>query len=65
MVTSKCEAEIGLFLTATPKKKRKKEKKERRKGRARGSMSEREKQVGREKENLEKQIFLFLNDNGF
>ena len=57
MVTSKCEAEIGLFLTATPKKKRKKEKKERRKGRARGTMSEREKQVGREKENLEKQIF--------
>ena len=65
MVTSKCEAEIGLFLTATPKKKRKKEKKERRKGRARGTMSEREKQVGREKENLEKQIFLFLSDNGF
>jgi len=28
-------------------------------------MSEREKQVRREKENLEKQIFLFLNDNGF
>ena len=28
-------------------------------------MSEREKQVGRQKENLEKQIFLFLNDNGF
>jgi len=28
-------------------------------------MSEREKQVGREKENLEKQIFWFLNDNGF
>jgi hypothetical protein len=53
MVTSKCEAEIGLFLTAIPKKK----KEERRKGRARGSMSEREKQVGREKENLEKQIF--------
>lgn len=22
MVTSKCEAEIGLFLTATPKKKK-------------------------------------------
>ena len=67
MVTSKCEAEIGLFLTATPKKKkkRKERKKERRKGRARGTMSEREKQVGREKENLEKQIFLFLNDNGF
>ena len=66
MVTSKCEAEIGLFPTATPKKKKgKKEKKERRKGRARGTMSEREKQVGREKENLEKQIFLFLNDNGF
>jgi len=64
MVTSKCEAEIGLFLTATPKE-RKKERKERRKGRARGSMSEREKQVGREKENLEKQIFWFLNDNGF
>ena len=61
MVTSKCEAEIGLFLTAIPKKK----KEERRKGRARGSMREREKQVGREKENLEKQIFLFLNDNGF
>ena len=61
MVTSKCEAEIGLFLTAIPKKK----KEERRKGRARGSMSEREKQVGREKENLEKQIFLFLSDNGF
>lgn len=64
MWTSQCEAEIGLFLTATPKK-RKERKKERRKGRARGSMSEREKQVGREKENLEKQIFLFLNDNGF
>ena len=47
------------------KKKGKKEKKERRKGRARGTMSEREKQVGRDKENLEKQIFLFLNDNGF
>ena len=62
MVTSKCEAEIGLFLTATPKKK---QRKERRKGRARRSMSEREKQVGREKENLEKQIFLFLNGNGF
>jgi len=59
MVTSKCEAEIGLFLTAIPKKKKKEKKKkeERRKGRARGSMSEREKQVGREKENLEKQIF--------
>ena len=67
MVTSKCEAEIGLFLTAIPKKKKKEKKKkeERRKGRARGSMSEREKQVGREKENLEKQIFWFLNDNGF
>ena len=65
MVTSKCEAEIGLFLTATPKRKGKKEKKERRKGRARRSMSEREKQVGRQKENLEKQIFLFLNGNGF
>ena len=67
MVTSKCEAEIGLFLTAIPKKKKKEKKKkeERRKGRARGSMSEREKQVGREKENLEKQIFLFVNDNGF
>ena len=64
MGTSKCEAEIGLFLTATPKK-RKERKKERRKGRARGTMSEREKQVGREKENLEKQTFLFLNDNGF
>ena len=64
MGTSKCEAEIGLFLTAIPKKERKKGEK-RRKGRARGSMSEREKQVGREKENLEKQIFcLFLNDNG-
>ena len=62
MVTSKCEAEIGLFLTDTPKKKERK--KEKRKGRARGSMSERVKQVG-EKENLEKQIFLFLNDNGF
>ena len=61
MVTSKCEAEIGLFLTAIPKKK----KEERRKGRARGSMSEREKQGRREKENLEKHIFLFLNDNGF
>ena len=28
MVTSKCEAEIGLFLTATPKKKEKKERRE-------------------------------------
>ena len=64
MVTSKCEEEIGLFLTATPKKERKKGEK-RRKGRARGCMSETEKQVRREKENLEKQIFLFLNDNGF
>ena len=65
MVTSKCEAEIGLFLTATPKKERKKGEK-RRKGRARGCMSETEKQVGRQKENLEKQIFsLLLNDNGF
>jgi hypothetical protein len=27
MVTSKCEAEIGLFLTATPKKKKKEKKK--------------------------------------
>ena len=27
MVTSKCEAEIGLFPTATPKKKRKERKK--------------------------------------
>ena len=63
MVTSKCEAEIGLFLTATPKKKERK--KEKRKGRARGSMSERVNQVGREKENLKKQIFLFLNGNGF
>ena len=52
MVTSKCEAEKGLFLTTT-----RKEKKEKRKGRARGSMSERVNQVGREKENLEKQIF--------
>ena len=64
MVTSKCEAEIGLFLTATPKMKEKKGEKKR-KERARGSMSEREKQAGREKENLEKQIFWFLNDNGF
>jgi len=65
MVTSKCEEEIGLFLTATPKKERKKGEK-RRKGRARGCMSETEKQVGRQKENLEKQIFsLLLNDNGF
>lgn len=31
MVTSKCEAEIGLFLTATPKKK-----KERKKGEKKG-----------------------------
>jgi hypothetical protein len=55
-----------VSIGCTPKKKKRKErKKERRKGRARGSMSEREKQVGREKENLEKQIFLFLNDNGF
>ena len=30
MVTSKCEEEIGLFLTATPKKKKKKGKKEKR-----------------------------------
>jgi len=29
MVTSKCEAEIGLFLTATPKKKKKRKKKRR------------------------------------
>ena len=58
MVTSKCEAEIGLFLTATPKKKRKKEKKERRKGRARGSMSEREKQVGREKKSGKADFFV-------
>ena len=64
MVTSKCEAEIGLFLTATPKMKEKIGEKKR-KERARGSMSEREKQVGRQKENLEKQIFLFLNGNGF
>ena len=64
MVTSKCEAEIALFLTATPKKERKKGEKTR-KGRARGRMSETEKQVGRQKESLEKQIFLFLNDNGF
>jgi len=27
MVTSKCEAEIGVFLAATPKKKKKKERK--------------------------------------
>ena len=27
MVTSKCEAEIRVFLTATPKKKKKKERK--------------------------------------
>ena len=26
MVTSKCEAEIGLFLTATPKKKKERKK---------------------------------------
>ena len=64
MGTSKCEAEIGLFLTATPKMKEKKGEKKR-KGRARGSMSERETQAGREKENLEKQSFLFLHDTGF
>jgi len=29
MVTSKCEAEIGLFLTATPKMKEKKGEKKR------------------------------------
>ena len=57
MVTSKCEAEIGLFLTATPKK-RKERKKERRKGRARGSMSEREKQVGREKKSGKADFFV-------
>ena len=28
MVTSKCEEEIGLFLTATPKKERKKRREE-------------------------------------
>ena len=59
MVTSKCEAEIGLFLTATPKKKKRKErKKARRKGRARGSMSEREKQVGREKKSGKADFFV-------
>ena len=58
MVTSKCEAEIELFLPATPKKK---EKKERREKRARGSMSETEKQVGRQKESLEKQIFFLVS----
>lgn len=60
MATSKCEAEIGLSLTATPKKERKKGEK-RRKGRARGSMSETEKQVGRQKESLENQIFFFAS----
>lgn len=60
MVTSKCEAEIGLFLTAIPKKKKKEKKKkeERRKGRARGSMSEREKQVGREKKSGKADFFV-------
>ena len=53
MVTSKCEAEIELFLPATPKKREKK--------RARGSMSETEKQVGRQKESLEKQIFFLVS----
>jgi len=57
MWTSQCEAEIGLFLTATPKK-RKERKKERRKGRARGSMSEREKQVGREKKSGKADFFV-------
>ena len=60
MGTSKCEAEIGLFLTATPKMKEKKGEKKR-KGRARGSMSETEKQVGRQKESLENQIFFFAS----
>ena len=58
MVTSKCEAEIGLFLTATPKKKGKKEKKERRKGRAWGSMSESEEQVGRERKSGKADFFV-------
>ena len=57
MGTSKFEAEIGLFLTATPKK-RKERKKERRKGRARGSKSEREKQVGREKKSGKADFFV-------
>lgn len=60
MVTSKCEAEIELFLLATPKKERKKGEK-RREGRARGSMSETEKQNGRQKESLEKQIFFLVS----
>ena len=65
MGTSKCEAEIGLFLTATPKMKEKKGEKKR-KGRARGSMSEREKQAGTQKNIWRSRVFcLFLNDTGF
>jgi len=36
MVTSKCEAEIGLFLTATPKKKERKKKRREEKGEQEG-----------------------------
>ena len=65
MGTSKCEAEIGLFLTAIPKKERKKGEK-RRKGRARGSMSERENRQEERRKIWRSKVFcLFLNDNGF
>ena len=58
MGTSKCEAEIGLFLTATPKKERKKGEK-RRKGRARGSMSERENRQEERRKIWRSRVFCF------
>lgn len=59
MVTSKCEEEQDCLSQPHQKERKKGEK--RRKGRARGSMSETEKQVGRQKESLENQIFFFAS----
>ena len=65
MGTSKCEAEIGLFLTATPKMKEKKERRKE-KGEQEGVWV-REKSRQEERKKIRRSSFfcLFLNDNGF
>ena len=72
MVTSKCEAEIGLFLTATHThtQKKKQTNKERKKGEKKSESKreyewERKASRKRERKSGKADFFLFLNDNGF
>ena len=65
MGTSKCEAEIGLFLTATPKMKEKEERRKE-KGEQEGvQVREKSRQEERRKIWRSRFLCLFLNDTGF